>query len=71
RFASRLARRAAVRSTTFEPQSVPENAPRSASAWEKEPAVPPRKDYWKTAVIFLYIGGPAYAFYTWLTWTPT
>jgi hypothetical protein len=59
RNASRLSRRAAARTIPEEPYKLPENAPKTLSSWEKEPAVPPKKGYWKTAVILGYIGGPA------------
>lgn len=59
RNASRLSRRTAARTIPREPYKFPENAPKTLSSWEKEPAVPPKKGYWKTAVILGYIGGPA------------
>jgi hypothetical protein len=59
RNASRLSRRAAARTIPQEPYKLPENTPKTLSSWEKKPAVPPKKGYWKTAVILGYIGGPA------------
>ena len=60
RNASRLSRRAAAaRVISSEPVELPANTPNTLSSWEKPPAIPPKKGYWKTAVLFGYIGGPA------------
>ncbi|KIM21017.1 hypothetical protein M408DRAFT_29879 [Serendipita vermifera MAFF 305830] len=71
RNASRLSRRVAARTTSTPSQELPTNTPKTLSSWEKPPAVPPKKAYWKTFVLLGYIGGPAYAFYAWSTWKPT
>lgn len=68
RNASRLSRRAAARTIPQEPYKIPENAPKTLSSWEKEPAVPPKRGYWKTAVILGYIGGPAVGEISFLSW---
>lgn len=59
RNASRLARRAAARGGLLEPQEVPVGAPKTASSWERAPAVPPKKGYWKTVVLLVWLGAPA------------
>jgi hypothetical protein len=58
RNASRVARRAAARNAVLEEQEVPADAPKTASSWERAPAVPPKKGYWKTAVLLVWAGGP-------------
>lgn len=58
--ASHLARRtAAARGGRLEPQSIPPDAPTTSSVWESEPAIPPSKGRWKTAVLLLWLSGPA------------
>lgn len=58
RNASRVARRVAARNALIEEHEVPTDAPKTASSWERAPAVPPKKGYGKTAVLLLWVGGP-------------
>lgn len=67
RYASRLARRVAARGETLKSQPIPPNAPKTASSWERAPAVPPQKGYWKSALLIAWLGGPAVRMFTlWL-----
>jgi len=58
RNASRVARRVAARNALIEEHEVPADAPKTASSWERAPAVPPKKGYWKTTVLLVWVGGP-------------
>ena len=58
-YTSRASRRSTPGDVLLESRTLPPNAPKTSTSWERKPSVEFGKGYWKTAILLVWATGPA------------